>query len=139
MQRAVLLETIRSLIDLRQLNLNWLEPIIQQCNETYDGITTTFDLLDNLQLTDFLTINAPDNEDDQLNNEVDDDDFDMGGLSPAPLLTYNINVSIGFYSTEHEAKTDLAMWQSGELKKINQTLTPTKRFFRIGTAEVGCV
>lgn len=52
-----------------------------------------------------------------------------------PYLSFVANISAGYYSSEHEAKTDLAMWASGGLKLLNETISPTKRFFRIGTAE----
>lgn len=68
---------------------------------------------------------------DDAMDKLDEEDSNM-----IPALTYLVNVSINFYSSEHEAATDLAVWQSGELKKINQTISPSKKFFRIGTVEV---
>nr|AOE48114.1 putative ionotropic receptor IR10 [Scaeva pyrastri] len=51
------------------------------------------------------------------------------------LISYDLNMSISSFSNVPEDITNLALWQNGELKKINATINPAKRFFRIGTAE----
>uniref|UniRef100_A0A1B0AQH3 Ionotropic glutamate receptor C-terminal domain-containing protein n=1 Tax=Glossina palpalis gambiensis TaxID=67801 RepID=A0A1B0AQH3_9MUSC len=130
-QRALLLDIFRSLIDVRQSNLDWLEPILAECNETEHSdnneleIRRNFDILDHFPLTNFMTLMTPDS------SMQFEDEYDQ----IIPSLTFTVNISINFYSTAHEAVTDLAAWQNGELRKLNQTISPAKRFFRIGTAE----
>ncbi|XP_019892403.2 glutamate receptor ionotropic, kainate 1 [Musca domestica] len=125
-QRALLLEIFRALIDIRQSR--WLEPILMDCNvttsETMEYLKD-FDILDHFKLNDFMTFSPVNPE-----NTFDDERPEM-----IPPLSYSVNVSINFYSSEHEAVTDLAVWQNGEMKKINHTISPAKRFFRIGTTE----
>lgn len=65
-----------------------------------------------------------------LNSNVDQDI----GLHWTAPLTYQINISISLYNSE--LKKPMALWQDNELQKINETISPTKRFFRIGTTEV---
>uniref|UniRef100_A0A1A9UEK8 Ionotropic glutamate receptor C-terminal domain-containing protein n=1 Tax=Glossina austeni TaxID=7395 RepID=A0A1A9UEK8_GLOAU len=131
LQRALLLDIFRSLIAVRQSNLDWLEPILAECNETEHSdnseleIRRNFDILDHFPLTNFMTLMTPDSPM-QFEDEYD---------QIIPSLTFMVNISINFYSTAHEAVTDLAAWQNGELRKINETISPAKRFFRIGTAE----
>lgn len=127
-QRALLLDIFRALIDIRQTKMEWLEPIQTECNDTTDMVLEerdNFDILDHFRVTDFMTFNT------EPNSNNFEEHFDV-----VPPLTYRINVSISFYSSEHEAVTDLATYQNEEFKKINQTLSPAKRFFRIGTVEV---
>lgn len=130
-QRGMLLDIFRSLIDIIQMQMGWLEPMQRECNATSSEdmflAGGDFDILDHFKLTDFMTFSPNDDAMDKL----DEEDSNV-----IPALTYLVNVSINFYSSEHEAATDLAVWQSGELKKINQTISPSKKFFRIGTVEV---
>lgn len=109
--------------------MDWLEPMQNECNDTNtenDGIDlSNFQILDHLRLSDFMTFATTN----PLNQ------FDEDG-DTIPAITFTVNVSINFYSSEHEAVTDLAVWQNGQIKKINQTISPAKRFFRIGTTEV---
>ncbi|XP_073830096.1 ionotropic receptor 8a [Musca autumnalis] len=127
-QRAMLLQIFRALIDIRQDNVRWLEPIQIDCNVTIsdDAVEyrNDFDILDHFKLNDFMTFSSVSS----MNK------FQEEFESIAPLI-YNVNASITFYSSEHEAATDLATWQNGELKKINHTISPAKKFFRIGTTE----
>ncbi|XP_075156259.1 ionotropic receptor 8a isoform X2 [Haematobia irritans] len=130
-QRALLLEIFRALIDINQNNHGILEPIKRDCSNASadselnnDAMQDDFNILDYFKLTNFMTFDTTGT----LNKFDDDRDL-------IPPLTYMVNVSINFYSNEHEAATDLAVWQNGELKKLNETISPAKRFFRIGTAE----
>lgn len=124
----MLLDIFRSLIDIRQSNINWLQPLPMECNNTdYANALpdTSFEILDHFRLTNFMTFATV--------NQFNQFDEDVPRIPP---LTYVVNITITFYSSEHEAVTDLAVWQNGELKKQNQTISPAKRFFRIGTTEV---
>ncbi|XP_013108762.2 ionotropic receptor 25a [Stomoxys calcitrans] len=130
-QRALLLEIFRALIDITQKNFGWLEPMQRDCNGSYsskelveDNQYQEFDIIDHLKVTDFMIFSTANNP-----NHLEDE------VQLATPLTFVVNVSINMYSNEHEAITDLAVWQNGELKRINQTLSPAKRFYRIGTAE----
>lgn len=123
------MDIFRSLIDIRQSNLIWLKPTAIECNSTIeelDSVLSNFEILDHFRLTNFMIFATTDPSANQF-----EDDMDI-----IPPLTYNVNISMTFYSSEHDAVTDLAMWQNGELKKHNQTISPSKRFFRIGTTEV---
>ncbi|XP_061390133.1 uncharacterized protein LOC133325374 [Musca vetustissima] len=127
-QRAMLLEIFRALIDIRQSNMGWLEPIQMDCNITDNELMEyhkDFDILDHFKTNEFMTFSTIGSQ-----NKFDDEPDEL-----IPPLTFVANVSITFYSSEHEAATDLAVWQNGELKKINHTISPAKRFFRIGTTE----
>ncbi|XP_065363023.1 ionotropic receptor 25a [Calliphora vicina] len=127
LQRALLLEIFRSLIDIRQSNLDWLKPLAAECNSTSeeaDPFISNFEILDHFRLTNFMSFATT-----NANNQFDDE------VEVIPPLTYNVNMTITFYSSEHDAVTDLADWQNGELKKRIPTINPSKRFFRIGTTE----
>ncbi|XP_037823012.1 glutamate receptor 1 [Lucilia sericata] len=129
LQRALLLDIFRSLIDIRQSNLDWLKPLNVECNattseETDQFVPPNFDILDHFSVTNFMTF-ATTNPANQFDDEVD----------VIPPLTFNVNMTITFYSSEHDAVTDLANWQNGELKKLIPAIPPAKRFFRIGTTE----
>lgn len=122
------MDIFRSLIDIRQSNLDWLKPLDLQCNSTSEEsghLIANFEILDNFRLTNFMSF-ASVNPSNQFEEEEE----------VIPPLTFYVNMTITFYSSEHEAVTDLANWQNGELKKLNQTISPAKRFFRIGTTEV---
>ncbi|XP_037938238.1 ionotropic receptor 25a isoform X2 [Teleopsis dalmanni] len=123
-QRGLLLEIFRSLTYLKQYNMDWLNPLYIDCNETEVINPYKLDLLTHLDLQYFLTFSTVPVVDNEILEEF-----------IPPMLTYNVNVSINFYSSEHEAVTDLALWQNGELRKINETISPAKRFFRIGMTE----
>ncbi|KNC31398.1 hypothetical protein FF38_07217 [Lucilia cuprina] len=129
LQRALLLDIFRSLIDIRQSNLEWLKPLNVECNattseETDQFVRPNFDILDHFSVTNFMTF-ATANPSNQFDDELD----------VIPPLTFNVNITITFYSSEHDAVTDLANWQNGELKKLIPAIPPAKRFFRIGTTE----
>ncbi|KAM7348105.1 ionotropic receptor 8a [Cochliomyia hominivorax] len=128
LQRALLLDIFRSLIDIRQSNLDWLKPLSVECNSTHEkesnAIPSNFEIMDHFRLSNFMTYGSA-NPMNQFEEEMD----------VIPAISYTVNISMTFYSSEHEAVTDLAVWQNGEFKKINQTISPAKRFFRIGTTE----
>lgn len=65
------------------------------------------------------------------------DNYDDVGT---PLLSYQLNISISIYNSgmgnNNNNNNSMAIWQNNKLRKINETISPSKRFFRIGTAEV---
>ncbi|XP_002133910.2 uncharacterized protein Ir8a [Drosophila pseudoobscura] len=147
MQRAMLLNVLRSLINAAQMSPEMPQPIYVECNGTSSSSTTATSStelataepeleagswLNWVQWSNFLTFAPP----------VDryPDELEAGQPTEVvlPALTFAVNISAGYYSSEHEAKTDLAMWSTlggGTLRLLNETLSPARRFFRIGTAE----
>ncbi|XP_017063976.1 glutamate receptor ionotropic, kainate 3 [Drosophila eugracilis] len=131
MQRAMLLNVLRSLINAAQVTPVYPNPIYQDCNATALSSEVTepiveddYNWLDMVHWSNFLTYASP-----ALR-------FDDQNQSPVPGLTFAVNISAGYYSSEHEAKTDLAAWSSvAEMRLLNETISPARRFFRIGTAE----
>ncbi|KAH8235493.1 hypothetical protein KR032_001672, partial [Drosophila birchii] len=132
MQRGMLLNVIRSLIETAQ----GIRPevVYQDCNATDSDFSAekgdpTAEAeptwLDYVHWSNFLTYATP------VQHLLDKTH------SPVPSLSYAINISAGYYSSEHEAKTDLAAWSSSgsRLRLLNETISPARRFFRIGTAE----
>lgn len=124
-QRAMILEILRGLIELKQANLYWLQSFVMECNATSpnENGTSGFNILEQFPMSEFL----------QFTTEVTlpEDEFDH-----VPRLTYSPTININLYSTEHDALTELAIWQNDNLRKINETISPPRRFFRIGTVEV---
>ncbi|EDW00137.1 ionotropic receptor 25a [Drosophila grimshawi] len=122
LQRGLLLDVIRSLIDAALVSQPFPQPVHLDCNtssEVTNAIETNSIWFQNVQWSNFVGY-APE----QANDE-----------EPVTKLTFVANISAGYYSSEHEAKTDLATWLSGELRLVNETISPTRRFYRIGTAE----
>lgn len=124
-QRAIILEILRGLIEIKQRNVYWLQSYVMECNATSpnENATTGFDILEQFPLSDFIYFTT-------------DSTFPEDELELLPRLTYSPTININLYSSEHETATELAIWQYGQLRKINQTLSPPRRFFRIGTVEV---
>ncbi|KAH8274226.1 hypothetical protein KR018_009078, partial [Drosophila ironensis] len=134
MQRGMLLNVLRSLINAATMSPVFPAPIYQDCNVTgssgeageADEASAAADSswLDLVHWSNFLAYAEP------LDRYPED------FPDPVPGLSFAINISAGYYSSEHEAKTDLAAWSSvGQLRLLNETLSPARRFFRIGTAE----
>ncbi|XP_016937160.2 glutamate receptor ionotropic, kainate 3 isoform X1 [Drosophila suzukii] len=130
MQRAMLLNVLRSLINAAQVSHLYPAAIYRDCNATAsssevgDPLEDDYNWLDMVHWSNFLTYASPP-------PRVQDP-----SQSPVPGLTFAVNISAGYYSSEHEAKTDLAAWSSvAEMRLLNETISPAKRFFRIGTAE----
>ncbi|XP_004536655.1 glutamate [NMDA] receptor subunit 1 [Ceratitis capitata] len=123
-QGAILLEILRGLIEIKQRNVYWLQSYMMECNATSpnENATTGFDILEQFPLSDFIYFTT-------------DSTFPEDELELLPRLTYSPTININLYSSEHETATELAIWQYGQLRKINQTLSPPRRFFRIGTVE----
>ncbi|KAH8408870.1 hypothetical protein KR009_002908, partial [Drosophila setifemur] len=139
MQRAMLLNVLRSLIDAAQVSPEFPAAIYQDCNATASsssssspasgelgdqGTYSASAWLDLVHWSNFLAYAKP------------SDRFPTDLPEAIPRLSFAVNISAGYYSSEHEAKTDLAAWSSiGELRLLNETISPARRFFRIGTAE----
>ncbi|XP_053946392.1 glutamate receptor ionotropic, kainate 2 [Anastrepha ludens] len=123
-QRAMILEILRGLIEIKQTNMYWLQSFAMECNGTSPNLETPtgFDILEQFPTSDFLHFTT-------------DVSFPKDEFDHVPRLTYSPTININFYSSEHEAVTDLAIWENDELRKINQTISPPMRFFRIGTVE----
>ncbi|XP_055844793.1 glutamate receptor ionotropic, kainate 3 [Episyrphus balteatus] len=107
-QKAILLEIMKSIQKFSEAtDMKEIEKF--SCYKSIPYLTD-FDFKPQLKLSKFLTLE---------NN----------------LLSYDLNMSINTFSNDPETKTNVAIWQAGELKKINATISSAKRFFRIGTAE----
>jgi len=126
----MLLNVLRSLINAAQVSHLYPAAIYRDCNATAsssevgDPLEDDYNWLDMVHWSNFLTYASPP-------PRVQDP-----SQSPVPGLTFAVNISAGYYSSEHEAKTDLAAWSSvAEMRLLNETISPAKRFFRIGTAE----
>ncbi|XP_022208624.2 uncharacterized protein LOC111065005 [Drosophila obscura] len=159
LQRAMLLNVLRSLINAAQVSPEMPQPIYVECNGTSSDaslelVTAEPELepqtqpqpqlesqtetespgswLDWVHWSNFLTFAPPE--------ERYPDELEPGQPTAVvlPALTFAANISAGYYSSEHEAKTDLAVWSTlggGTLRLLNETVSPARRFFRIGTAE----
>ncbi|KAH8272725.1 hypothetical protein KR026_006521, partial [Drosophila bipectinata] len=127
-QRGMLLNVLRSLIDAAQVSPEFPAPVFQECNATGSSSEvkegTEASWLDLVHWSNFLAYAVPAER------------FSEDSPESQPGLSFAINISAGYYSSEHEAKTDLAAWSSvGTLRLLNETISPARRFFRIGTAE----
>ncbi|XP_034670345.1 uncharacterized protein LOC117902874 [Drosophila subobscura] len=145
LQRAMLLNVLRSLINAAQVSPEMPLPIYVECNGTSSESTELATAepvaeteaapgswLDWVHWSNFLTFAA--------GVERYPDELEAGQPTAVvlPALTFAVNISAGYYSSEHEAKTDLAVWSTlggGTLRLLNETVSPARRFFRIGTAE----
>ncbi|XP_017114553.1 uncharacterized protein LOC108137406 [Drosophila elegans] len=133
MQRAMLLNVLRSLINAAQLSPVYPSASYHDCNATASSaevgeggaLEEDHNWLDMVHWSNFLTYATPVQH------------YQDSSQSPVPGLSFAVNISAGYYSSEHEAKTDLAAWSSvaGEMRLLNETISPARRFFRIGTAE----
>ncbi|KAH8386835.1 hypothetical protein KR093_002841, partial [Drosophila rubida] len=134
LQRGLLLDVIRSLVDAALVSEKFPQPVHTECNASAEVSDKTRDVnpwMDNVHWSNFVGYASPSeesaappalqqSEQQQLEEE---------------LLTFVANISAGYYSNEHEAKTDLAIWSMGQLRLLNETISPSRRFFRVGTAE----
>nr|QKN21273.1 ionotropic receptor [Bactrocera dorsalis] len=123
-QRAMILEILRGLIELKQANLYWLQSFVMECNATspIENGTAGLDILEQFPMSEFLDLTT-------------DVTFPNDEFEHVPRLTYTPTININLYSSEHDAVTELAIWQNDNLRKINETISPPRRFFRIGTVE----
>ncbi|XP_034483248.1 uncharacterized protein LOC117788566 [Drosophila innubila] len=132
LQRALLLDIIRSLIDGANSNRMFPEPVYLDCNASTEATTTENGLwMENVHWSNFVSTVPLSEESDALVSEPQEQEQQP----EEELLTFVANISAGYYSNEHEAKTDLAVWSAGQMRLLNETISPSRRFFRIGTAE----
>jgi len=110
-------------------NIDLLKNINVDCNKTesvnQELRKRKLDFLKKIDFNEFIRISFMESKENVAEN--------------FPVLSYSLNVDINVYSNKHEDVTDLANWRDGELKKINATITPAKRFFRIGVVEVNII
>lgn len=137
-RRAFILELLRQLSNLRQSNdENLLN--VQQYSNCENGIiknniTVEEKLTNNMKLEDYIErfsrfIRVV-SEKEEMNSNID-----SNNINSIITLSYQINVTISIYKLEMDNEP-MAIWQNNQLRKINETISPTKRFFRIGTSEV---
>ncbi|XP_046867079.1 glutamate receptor ionotropic, kainate 2 [Drosophila willistoni] len=140
LQRALLLDILRGLIGAVQISPSYPEPIYMDCNTSAEvndrqdaNAQDSAEWLEYVHWSNFITYATP------LGYSFDDDSLkyeDGDNANTMQSLSFAINISAGYYSSEHEAKTDLARLSSvGEILLLNETISPARRFFRIGTAE----
>ncbi|XP_033150369.1 LOW QUALITY PROTEIN: ionotropic receptor 25a [Drosophila busckii] len=130
LQRALLLDVLRSLIDAAQVSPEFPGGTFLECNGTEsntqddDSAELYVQWLNNVHWSNFVEQQMQTQQLEQGQEPIE-----------IPFLNFVANISAGYYSNEHEAKTDLAMWGARELRLLNETISPARRFFRIGTAE----
>ncbi|XP_017869287.1 PREDICTED: uncharacterized protein LOC108617928 [Drosophila arizonae] len=131
LQRALLLSVLRSLIDSAEMSPEFPEPVYLNCSSSIEANSgAAAKSLENVHWSNFVGY-VPSSEDPYTTEAQ----IEASDEESVPHLTFVANISAGYYSSEHEAKTDLAIWVSGTLRLLNETISPTRRFFRIGTAE----
>lgn len=99
-----------------------------------NNITVEEKLSNNMKLEDYIQrfsrfIRVV-SEKEEINSNLD-----SNNINSIITLSYQINVTISIYKLEMDNEP-MAIWQNNQLRKINETISPTKRFFRIGTSEV---
>lgn len=141
MQRGLLLDVLRSLINAAAVAPQFPQPVMMACNgsaETSDGDIKWMERVDwsnfvgYVQSAEMMMGGGGESEPQQkmlLSNELPAEE------DAVHHLTFVANISAGYYSNEHEAKTELAIWSAGQLRLLNETISGARRFFRIGTAE----
>ncbi|KAH8303954.1 hypothetical protein KR044_005605, partial [Drosophila immigrans] len=134
MQRGLLLDILRSLIDAALVSNKFPEPIYKDCNVSASAEVTdaTEDnpWMENVHWSNFIGYAPP-----TVATQPEQPQPEQQQLMDDEALTFVANISAGYYSNEHEAKTDLAIWAAGQLRLLNETISPSRRFFRVGTAE----
>ncbi|KAM8720711.1 hypothetical protein ACLKA7_006707 [Drosophila subpalustris] len=142
LQRALLLDIIRSLIDGAYANRDFPEPVYLDCNASTEvGTEPRIDhslWMENVHWSNFVSgvpALSEESEPQERNQKEMEQEQQPEEEEGEELLTFVANISAGYYSNEHEAKTDLAVWTAGQMRLLNETISPSRRFFRIGTAE----
>ncbi|XP_064555995.1 uncharacterized protein Ir8a [Drosophila montana] len=133
LHRGLLLDVLRSLIYAAQVSQSFPQPVYLDCNasaEVTSAETANSLWMENVHWSNFVGY-MPSSEEPYKSETL----AEVAEEEPVPNLSFVANISIGYYSSEHEAKTDLAVWGAGELRLLNETISPSRRFFRIGTAE----
>ncbi|KAH8418908.1 hypothetical protein KR222_003807, partial [Zaprionus bogoriensis] len=141
LQRGLLIDVLRSVIDAAHYSAKFPKPVNVECNVSSVGTDAgeASMWMENVHWSSFVSY-VPDSEIHSQNEQqpqklIASEQQQAEEESATHHLTFVANISVGYYSNEHEAKTELAVWSAGQLRLLNETVSPGRRFFRIGTAE----
>ncbi|XP_060664083.1 ionotropic receptor 25a [Drosophila nasuta] len=136
LQRGLLLDIIRSLIDAAQVSYKFPQPVYMDCNASAEVTEDEENpWMENVHWSNFIGFTPPSDEFNTQRIQQQQQPQHEQEMLEEEELTFVANISAGYYSNEHEAKTDLAIWSAGQLRLLNETISPSRRFFRVGTAE----